>query len=347
MTDIEKKRKRKSTKNKDVRTTKEVQGEETKGDNEKFNESSDIEDDSSKPASVEGAENVDTTEVKTKKRKRKRKRKKKNKSDDDNENDAKEEESTETVKDSGNDSEGVRQTTLNDDSSTKCTVYLDGLPWDSSEDAVREFFTSKLNLSSPTVIEEIRLPRWQDSGRLRGYGHVRFQTETVVQQALKLSGEYLGKRYINISLPKSGNRNSHNANNHSNINSALKGKTRTVFIGNLPYTTNEDEVKQLFANRFGEVKAVRLTRHNDTGNLKGSGYVDFVLKSTATKCVENDDGVRLRGRTLKIDYEGGRPKASFRNANGTFYREKKKRHFGGSFGGRSSSGYRGGGGYRR
>ena len=46
------------------------------------------------------------------------------------------------------------------------TVYCEGLAYECSEEEVRGFFEA----CGPVV--SLRLPRYQDSGRLRGYAHV-------------------------------------------------------------------------------------------------------------------------------------------------------------------------------
>ena len=69
------------------------------------------------------------------------------------------------------------------------TVYVEGLPFDGTEEAVRIFF------QAVGTIVSIRLPRWHDSGRLRGYGHVEFATEDEATQALELNGVNAGEMY--------------------------------------------------------------------------------------------------------------------------------------------------------
>ena len=69
------------------------------------------------------------------------------------------------------------------------TVYVEGLPFDGTEEAVRIFF------QVVGTIVSIRLPRWHDSGRLRGYGHVEFATEAEATQALELDGVNAGEMY--------------------------------------------------------------------------------------------------------------------------------------------------------
>lgn len=62
------------------------------------------------------------------------------------------------------------------------TVYIEGLPYDSTDADVSLFF------ESCGEIKSIRLPKWHDSDRLRGYGHVQFSSIESVKEALTLDG---------------------------------------------------------------------------------------------------------------------------------------------------------------
>ena len=64
------------------------------------------------------------------------------------------------------------------------TIYIEGLPYSAEEAEIIEFFRPIGN----SVVESVRLPRWQDSGRLRGYGHVCFKNEKFANKALGLDG---------------------------------------------------------------------------------------------------------------------------------------------------------------
>ena len=47
-----------------------------------------------------------------------------------------------------------------------------------------------------------------------------------------------------------------------------------IYVGNLPFTTNEDEVRKLFAN-YGTVDSVNLITDRETGRLRGFGFVEM------------------------------------------------------------------------
>ena len=67
------------------------------------------------------------------------------------------------------------------DSSSR-TVYVEGISYDASEEDLEKHFGSACS-----SIKDIRMPRWQDSGKPRGYAHIDFDTVEDVRKALKLN----------------------------------------------------------------------------------------------------------------------------------------------------------------
>ena len=87
----------------------------------------------------------------------------------------------------------------------------------------------------------------------------------------------------------------------------------TIFIKNLPYDVNEEEVESYF-KVFGPINNVRLARWGHTNQLKGFGYVCFKRPDSAEIAVKKSKlagEVSLKGRTILCDFETGAPKLSF------------------------------------
>ncbi len=74
-----------------------------------------------------------------------------------------------------------------------CTIYIEGLPFTSNEDEVRSYF------SECGKIVSVRLPKWHDSGKLRGYGHIEFANKESVTKAFSLDGNFF---YNNTKMNK-------------------------------------------------------------------------------------------------------------------------------------------------
>ncbi len=74
--------------------------------------------------------------------------------------------------------------------------------------------------------------------------------------------------------------------------------SKTIYVGNLPYRANENDVISLFS-KYGEVFAVRLMKDKRTGKRRGFGFVVMAAADTPTAIEAlNDSG--FGERTLKV-----------------------------------------------
>lgn len=199
------------------------------------------------------------------------------------------------------------------------TVYIEGLDYSCSEEAVREFFGKVGEITS------LRLPRYHDSGRLRGYGHIEYKTATSAEKALELSGEYLGERYVMVDrpqAPKVFKEMTPEAGPEVDteewkqiVAEKIANKPpgcRKIFVKNLPYDTTEEEVSNAF-KFYGPITSTRLASWGHTNNLKGFGYIDFKREDSAEIAVKKSGSIRIRDRPIAVDFDGGEPKASFKS----------------------------------
>lgn len=72
-----------------------------------------------------------------------------------------------------------------------------------------------------------------------------------------------------------------------------------LYVGNLPFTANEDSVRALFA-QHGTVETVSLISDRDTGKPRGFGFVQMP-QAEANKAMEALNGADFGGRPLKIN----------------------------------------------
>ncbi|EKX52717.1 hypothetical protein GUITHDRAFT_65053, partial [Guillardia theta CCMP2712] len=73
---------------------------------------------------------------------------------------------------------------------------------------------------------------------------------------------------------------------------------RTIFMGNLPFSVKEGEVRALLAD-CGPIESLRWGEQE--GAFKGFVHVVFT-HSEATDMAVNKSGSLLKGRRIKIDY---------------------------------------------
>ena len=72
-----------------------------------------------------------------------------------------------------------------------------------------------------------------------------------------------------------------------------------IYIGNLPYSTDENELEQLFS-QSGEVLSVSIIKDRDTGRSKGFGFVEFKEQSASDSAISDFNGYELNGRNIKV-----------------------------------------------
>lgn len=80
-----------------------------------------------------------------------------------------------------------------------------------------------------------------------------------------------------------------------------------LYVGNLPFTANEDTVRALFAE-YGEVQSLSLVNDRDTGAPRGFGFVEM-SSGDADRAMNGLNGKDFGGRPLKVNeaQDRGRP----------------------------------------
>ena len=73
--------------------------------------------------------------------------------------------------------------------------------------------------------------------------------------------------------------------------------SKKLYVGNLPFSTNEDELRDLFA-AYGEVSSVKLVEDRETGRLRGFGFVEMAAADAA---MEGLNGKAFGGRDLRVN----------------------------------------------
>jgi cold-inducible RNA-binding protein len=102
---------------------------------------------------------------------------------------------------------------------------------------------------------------------------------------------------------------------------------RRLYVGNLPYSTTEDQLTELFS-RAGKVDNVRVMRDMATGRARGFAFVEMASDDDAQKAISELHEHQMDGRALVVNEARPKPEGGF----------------GGGGGGRGRGGYGGGGG---
>jgi RNA recognition motif-containing protein len=101
-----------------------------------------------------------------------------------------------------------------------------------------------------------------------------------------------------------------------------------LYVGNLPYSMDDDSLRQQFAE-FGGVSSAKVMMDRDTGRSKGFAFVEMDSPQAAQAAIRGMNGKNIDGRALVVNE--ARP------------REERP----GGFGGGGGGGGGGAGGQRR
>eukprot|EP00240_Pyramimonas_obovata_P004754 CAMPEP_0118957582 /NCGR_PEP_ID=MMETSP1169-20130426/62180_1 /TAXON_ID=36882 /ORGANISM="Pyramimonas obovata, Strain CCMP722" /LENGTH=424 /DNA_ID=CAMNT_0006905671 /DNA_START=995 /DNA_END=2267 /DNA_ORIENTATION=+ len=74
-----------------------------------------------------------------------------------------------------------------------------------------------------------------------------------------------------------------------------------VYCGGIPYDLTEGDLITVFA-QYGEIVDCNLVRDQDTGKSRGFAYLAYEDQRSTNVAVDNLNGARLVGRTLKVDH---------------------------------------------
>jgi RNA recognition motif-containing protein len=76
---------------------------------------------------------------------------------------------------------------------------------------------------------------------------------------------------------------------------------KKLFVGNLPYTANEQDLQNFFADNGVAVDTVTVMRDRFTGQARGFGFIEINDDAVAQRAVDNCHGKDLMGRTLVVN----------------------------------------------
>lgn len=94
-----------------------------------------------------------------------------------------------------------------------------------------------------------------------------------------------------------------------------------LYVGNLPYSYNEDSLRSLFSS-YGEVASATIISDRATGRSKGFGFVELE-DAMAESAISELNGKDVEGRALVVSVARpmeDRPKRDFGNNRGGGFR---------------------------
>jgi len=112
--------------------------------------------------------------------------------------------------------------------------------------------------------------------------YVVFAQKESVEKALACNGQLIGDKHVHVDRAATPS----------------VDHTKSVFVGNLPFISNEEQLRELF-KPIGNVEAVRIVRDRVSNVGKGFGYVRFQSTADAKSALALH-GTQFMGRELRV-----------------------------------------------
>jgi RNA recognition motif-containing protein len=85
-----------------------------------------------------------------------------------------------------------------------------------------------------------------------------------------------------------------------------------LYVGNLPYSTTEEDLRELFS-QAGTVTSVSIITDRDSGRSKGFGFVEMASQAEAEKAITDYNGFMMSDRALTVNIARPREERSSRS----------------------------------
>jgi RNA recognition motif-containing protein len=193
-------------------------------------------------------------------------------------------------------------------------LFVAGLPESISEDVLRQLFEA-----TGGKVVDVSLPRDRATGKVRGFGFVTFSTSDEANRARdELDGSMQSGRSISVrpfsSEPPRRTMDSRAPEPYSSGpgvgggggpgaggGAGGGGEDRTLYVGNLPYDTTQQELTQVFTELgVGPVARIHLPSGPD-GRLRGFGFVTLGSAEAANSAIVSLRNADVRGRRLMVN----------------------------------------------
>ena len=79
-----------------------------------------------------------------------------------------------------------------------------------------------------------------------------------------------------------------------------------IYVGNLPFTASEADVRTLFS-QHGTVESVSLPTDRETGRPRGFGFVEM-SQADAARAIQSLNGHEMGGRQLRVNEAQDKPR---------------------------------------
>ncbi len=96
-----------------------------------------------------------------------------------------------------------------------------------------------------------------------------------------------------------------------------------IFVGNLPWSANEDELQREFS-AYGQVESATIIKDRMTNKSRGFGFVIMNNDTEAKAAIQALNGKEFAGRNLTVNEAKPRSEDNFRGGGGGGRRDRDR-----------------------
>ncbi|KAL3519948.1 hypothetical protein ACH5RR_018097 [Cinchona calisaya] len=196
-------------------------------------------------------------------------------------------------------------------------IFIGGLAKDTTLDQFVEYFGKYGEITDSVIMKD------RHTGRPRGFGFITYADPVVVDTVIAETHIINGKQVeIKRTIPK-GSAESKDF------------KTKKVFVGGIPTSVTEDELKSFFS-KFGKVVEHEIIRDHVTKRSRGFGFIVFDNDQVVDSLLSDGNMIDMAGTQVEI--KKAEPKKPSNTATApAFGSESRRRSYGDAFGGFGNS----------
>ncbi|KZV41128.1 RNA-binding protein 39 [Dorcoceras hygrometricum] len=175
------------------------------------------------------------------------------------------------------------------------TVFAYQISLKASERDVYDFF------SRAGKVRDVQLIMDRNSRRSKGFGYIEFYDVMSVPMAIALCGQLLLGQPVMVK-PSEAEKNLVQSTSAASGEGGLgpySGGARRLYVGNLPVTIKEDQLRQVF-EPFGAVELLQMPTDPGTGNCKGYAFIQFARLEDANAAQNLNGELEIAGRAIKV-----------------------------------------------
>lgn len=160
-------------------------------------------------------------------------------------------------------------------------IFIGGLAKDTTYATFNKHFGKYGEIVDSVIMKD------RFTGQPRGFGFITYADPSVVDKVIEDSHVINGKQVeIKRTIPKGQGQ-------------SKDFKTKKIFVGGIPSTVTEDELKSFFS-KYGKVVEHQIIRDHETNRSRGFGFVIFESEEVVDEMLSKGNMVDIAGTQVEI-----------------------------------------------